>query len=377
MIISVWSFAGLPDSGSWFIQQLTGVTLSGGYNLDVSDSVAVWEGNEGVCYYDGTGTYILKYNSFYCYAPRASGTSIVCATNGGIVYNNRNVKKLISNGKSYYNFPDVYQNYVVWEGGNGSDYNETDIYLNDGVGTVCLTDIDLCWYNGNSPKISREALAWRSFDGNDHDIFLLHNGFLRQLTSNDVEDYEPFLSDNGHAAWVTEHGYGWHVHYFDGQYTWQLTMGGGGGWICGISDDGVLYGYEENQHCGLYYFDGTDVELLFEGDYSGEWNGSIGGGSIAWSAGGKIYFRKNGQTISWANGDVYMTENVTGVWGNRIVWRNYDDWNLYFAEYLGNPVCTHPLKMDSNHDCKVDLADYMQLAAEWLRCGYNASGSCQ
>ena len=243
MSVSLFAVAEMPDSGNWFIQQLTSSSLPWGRNVQISESIVAWDSDWGICYYDGTGIYSLQNGSTYCYDVAVSGNSLVGVVYGqGIYYNGALLK---SNGASYYASPDVYQNAVVWEGGSGDDFAQTDVYLHVGFITQCLTDNDQCLHNGNSPKIAGDTIAWRSFDGNDNELFLLKNGVIQQLTCNDAEEYPPIISDNGHVAWVTDHGYGWHAHYFDGEHTWQLTIGNGEAWIWGISDEGVLYSYME------------------------------------------------------------------------------------------------------------------------------------
>ena len=40
------------------------------------------------------------------------------------------------------------------------------------------------------------------------------------------------------------------------------------------------------------------------------------------------------------------------------------------------PVCIHPPSMDTNNDCKIDLADFAFFAGQWLTCGYDIQGAC-
>lgn len=40
------------------------------------------------------------------------------------------------------------------------------------------------------------------------------------------------------------------------------------------------------------------------------------------------------------------------------------------------PICVNPPSMDTNNDCKVDFADFVVFAKQWLTCGYDIQSSC-
>jgi hypothetical protein len=375
----------LPDPNFWFIQQLTGDEGGGMiWNLEVSDSMVAWDSDDGAFYYDGTGVYELIYGSIRGSTPSVSGNNIACLVSPpkGIVHYNGQVKRFVPRiGLYYCTGVEVYQDSVVWSEGDTWMEEETmDVFLNDGTSTSCLTENEQCWFNGSYPEIAENAVVWQSYDGNDFEIFLQKEGVTCQLTNNDVGDWLPIVSNNGHVAWLTDHGYGYHAYYYDGIRIRQLTAGTGYAALWGISDTGVLYSYCSDDtgeyKTSLYFFDGIQSHTLYEFNGTGELiSAALGGESVAWTVSEKVYLYKDGQITTWDGSD-WGPENEIGVWGNRIVWRNYEDYNLYFAEYLGSPACTNPLTMDGNDDCKVDLADFMLLASQWLRCGYDLSGAC-
>lgn len=382
---------GLPDGSSWFIQQLA----SGSYHaiVQVSDTYAVWSVDDpfsGTYYYDGTGIYELQYEGALCRSPSLSGSSIVCRTAGGILYYSLGFKRLIQTGQSYFDHPDVCGSQVVWEAGPSSQ--QTNIYYDGGQGILCLTDNAQCFYNGTAPKIAGSTLAWLSHDGHDHEVFIMENGVIRQLTNNDTDVYHwegLHLAANGHLGWTSIHPVGnFYAHYYDGTYIRQLTVGDTHSSVVSVFERGVLYiSYSHESTLSivrLMLFDGTDtIELYKAPAYEEIFGAAAGGYSIAWI---ERESSMNDYRLCLLKGDELIVRSIgsdliphhyksIAVWGNRLVWPQGDG-ELYFGRYLGSPACVNPPRMDATGDCRVNLDDFAVFASEWLSCGYDNPNAC-
>ena len=387
---------GLPDPNSWFIQPLLSDQINFLNYVQVSDTYTVWwqEGPNGMgtFYYDGAGIYELQHEGSTCFYPSLSGNSIVARTSGGILFYQLGYRYLFAVSDTYYNYPDVYENQVVWEA--GSDLNNTNIYYEGGTGVVCLTDNAQCFYNGKRPRVSADTIAWISNDGTDDEIFISKDGVITQLTNNDIEDgsfpeYGIQMADDGTMAWMAENDPP-SAHYYDGEHVHQLSVGGFIEEIWGISEMGVLYSvgnhpdYSEFENVLLLH-NGTEDVFLFGTEpflTEGIIAAAVGGNSISWigreafSDDYRVYFLKDQELISWSLESNFLALlRATGVWGNRLVWTT--EQGLYFGQYLDSPACVNPPVMDGNNDCQVNLADYAMLASEWLFCGYADQSACQ
>ena len=393
---------GLPDPNSWFIQPLASGQINFLDNVQVSETLAVWwqeaPGTPGTFYYDGTGTYELRYNGSMCSEASLSGNSIVSRTTGGIAFHNPGYQYLYEVSDAYHGYPDIYEHPstadVVWEA--GSDFNTTNVYYDGGSGRVCLTDNAQCFYNGKRPKISADTIAWISNDGNDNELFIYKDSIITQLTHNDIDDGGVLadegihIADDGTLAWMA-----WPLttppqsHYYDGENIHQLAVGGFTEEIWGISEMGVLYSaanhpnYPEYETVLLLH-NGIDELFVFGTETfvsEGIVAADVGANSIAWIGKETVsddyhaYFLKETELVNWPLGQ-WLFQRAAGVWGNRLVW-TLEDNSLYFGRYLDSPACVNPPVMDGNNDCQVNLADYAMLASEWLFCGYDDQSACQ
>ena len=386
--ITVCSFClaaeNLPDPNDWFIQTLA----RGGdyaYELQMSDTYVIWEGNYGAgtqtYFYDGTGIYPLG-----CMNASVSGNSIVGRAGAGILFFRGNVNKVITSGQSDEMDPDVYENQVVWQG--GPDYEKGYIYYyNDDDPFQSVYPIAA---DAKTPKISENAIAWLGYDGNDFEVFIAKDQVVHQLTNNTVNEDHLQMSDDGQLAWMSwdpmyERVFGY-VHYYDGQRVRQMTVGNTHSWLCGISEKGVLYTADYHPDYPLFdtvllHHNGTEERLIAGSESIGIYGASIGGNSIAWiqydnvSQKYHMNYLKGQELIQWPLVSTSIHEiALTGVWGNRVVWPSFYS-DLYFGEYLHRD-CISPPRMDTNDDCQVTMADFVVFASEWMMCGYKNQNDC-
>lgn len=74
-------------------------------------------------------------------------------------------------------------------------------------------------------------------------------------------------------------------------------------------------------------------------------------------------------------------QRYPAVSGNTVVWQDLRDggpWTIYAAELFGPEVARCDVKPggDVNGDCKVDIADLAEIAANWLNCGLDEAQAC-
>jgi len=98
------------------------------------------------------------------------------------------------------------------------------------------------------PSVSRDAVAWAGWDGQDLEIFVHRNGQTQAITDNAREDREAEVSHRG-VAWTGWDGNDYEVFFYDFATgtTTQLTMNAGHDFVGGASGSRVVWeGFDGN-----------------------------------------------------------------------------------------------------------------------------------
>ena len=101
-----------------------------------------------------------------------------------------------------YGSPQVNNNGCITWAGVGDSSNDTEIYLYDGAETFQITDND---YSDVLPKINNNNyIVWNGNNGTTYEtneIYLYDNVSISQITDNDIGDQNVQINDNGLIVW--------------------------------------------------------------------------------------------------------------------------------------------------------------------------------
>ena len=86
---------------------------------------------------------------------------------------------------------------VVWQGGDGSDF---EVFFFDGTR---IRQLESDTYPDEAPNLNNKGhVVWQGYDGNDFEIFLYDGTAVVKLTDNDSNDLYPNINNAGQIVWV-------------------------------------------------------------------------------------------------------------------------------------------------------------------------------
>lgn len=63
------------------------------------------------------------------------------------------------------------------------------------------------------------------------------------------------------------------------------------------------------------------------------------------------------------------SQSLPSISGYIVVWDDCRNGNDDIYGYDLSTTCVSPPQTDTNNDCKIDMSDFVNMAAEWLTCG--------
>ena len=272
--------------------------------------------------------------------------------------------------------PQIWGNHIVWEGQHNNADWEIFRYT-PSLDVVQLTKDTLDDYR---PAVSGSRILWAKedpegdygqetyfFDGIDEIVRLTADRYME--TDHDI--------DGTHLVWGVFHGSGtvgdWEVHHKRGNDpVEQLTDNDYADLNPVVSGDRIAWiQYDENDYEVMYY-DGETIRQLTDNDTDDE-EVSISGERVVWvqygRAGTSSY---DGQILVFDDSDDSTTVLEDGhddgfypqIAGDLIAWQVWDghDFEIMLA------IACDEMPGDANKDCVVDLADFAELASDWMEC---------
>jgi beta propeller repeat protein len=325
----------LNENGEWDAEepQLAGWTIY----LDANDNGELDEGEiSTVTDEDGNYTFTNLPIGTYTIAEELQ-PNWVQTSPGGF---SKEVTQLTDNEFSDSN-PQISGNHVVWQ---GSDGNDTEIYLYNGSKVIQLTDNSV---NDTLPQISGNHVVWQGSDGNDTEIYLYNGSEVIQLTDNSVNDTLPQISGN-HVVWQGSDGNDTEIYLYNGSEVIQLTDNNNDDEQPKISGNNVVW-HSHDQYDdieSIYFYDGNQQVSLVSTGYEQFLSApQISGNNVVWKI---LESVEDSETIKLYNGSQVIRLAQTGddqyllsdyqVSGNNVVWnaRGYDIEGIYL--YDGSQV---------------------------------------
>lgn len=267
----------------------------------ISGSNAVWSGFDGSDYevflynIDTGVTTQLTDNSWSDVSPQISGSHVVwvhCDSVGCEVFLH-NIDTVVTTQLTYdatgKQWPRNSGSNVVWTNricSEGTCLVAEFFYDGDTQSIIQLSDYHPEGpYGFGDPQISGSNVVWRSWDGNDYEIFLYDGstGTTIQLTNNTEMDTVPQISGSSVVWCNMEIGPGavTTILLYDGATTIPLTDEGDDPWGPQISGSNVVWLNWDGNDGDIFLYDGTTTMPLTNDDFDA-WRPCISGSNVAW-----------------------------------------------------------------------------------------------
>lgn len=254
--------------------------------------------------------------------------------------------------------PAIHGNTLVWQ--DEFDTNDWDIYAADitepnapSIYLVQLTEDDQYSANQQTPRIYRNRLIWQDDDlGNwdiaSSDLWLKNTPLDRLLSASNLPQENPAIWGD----WVV----------------WQEDFGNG---------DFDIYAADISDPA-------NPVEYVLVADAAAQTNPDISGHLVVWQDDRNSNFDIYGYNLITRQEFQITTDGADqtnpAISGSLVVWEDsrVTPANIYYAWLDGDVIagCPNRLTGDVDGDCRVNLADFVRMAEEWLTCALDPISAC-
>lgn len=301
--------------------------------------------------------------------PQIHGKNIVWQSSEGDIFLydalDGNTAVLISNGSYNNSNPQIYENYICWE---GFDYDDDvyKIFLYDGMQRIALDLPDET--DPRAPQVSDKLVVWYASDGTNDEIYAydIDDWSTDKLTNDDYDNQNPQVSGYN-VTWEARKDAGTLSLFFydalDNRKVMVREQLSVDNWHPQIYGDtiawwgGVIYPAPDYYKLELFMFDESDdYEPVQITEYYAQTvlvYPQIWGKNIVWEG-------LNRSTIDFYDG---ITEEITHisnpcllnkcpqVWENKVVWEGITvDYNYEIYFWDGDTDTTYNLSTSSAHD---------------------------
>lgn len=301
--------------------------------------------------------------------PQIHGKNIVWQSSGGDIFLydalDSGTAVLISNGSYNNSNPQIYENYICWE---GFDYDDDvyKIFLYDGMQRIALNLLD--GTSPQAPQVSDKLVVWYASDGTNDEIYAydIDDWSTDKLTNDDYDNQNPQVSGYN-VTWEARKDAGTLSLFFydalDNRKVMVREQLSVDNWHPQIYDDtiawwgGVIYPAPDYYKLELFMFDESDdYEPVQITEYYAQTvlvYPQIWGKNIVWEG-------LNRSTIDFYDGITQEITHISNpcllnkcpqVWDNKVVWEGITvDYNYEIYFWDGNTNTTYNLSTSSAHD---------------------------
>lgn len=231
--------------------------------------------------------------------------------------------------------PRLSGNYVAWRNWDGIDH---EIYLYNGSSTVQLTNNSL---EEDALQVSGNNLVWQGSDGVDNEIYFYNGSTTLKLTNNSTNDTAPQVSGNN-VVWQGWDGHDYEIYLYNGTATVQLTNNNTNETAPQIEGNRVVWVSSDDK---VYIYNGTTTTKLANLSSNNK-APQISGNNVVWvgedGTDTEIYLYNGTSILKLTNN--LAEDSAPQVSGNNVVWWEWDgiDNEVYF--YNG----TNTLRLTNN-----------------------------
>ncbi|MDZ4684711.1 MAG: hypothetical protein SH850_06435 [Planctomycetaceae bacterium] len=235
---------------------------------------------------------------------------------------------------------------VVWRRySNEYDHSNSvqhtgEIMLQDGATLRRLTDNDM---PDLDPQISGTNIAWRGWDGKDHEIFFYNGSAITQLT-NDTKDDQPPQISGSNVVWSDGAGA---IYLDNGVTKTQITAGGGAD--PKVSGNNVAWRASDGTRTQIFLYNGVTVTQLTADTVKDKSAPQISGTNVVWSGVVDTYpevYLYNGTIVTRLTNNS-VEDRLPHISGGNVAWVGvptgsvYDEALLYDGTQIRQLSTTH------------------------------------